>query len=114
MRSKITTVVILLAVCTLATGCKIRIEVGEGGHVESKSGQYYCEENSACVVDVVDYLFFEEFVAVPNEGQVFFGWKEGARAWTVANFEQIALHRLCPGLCTCSRASATRRPPHTA
>jgi hypothetical protein len=91
MRSKITTSLVLLAASLLASGCFVQIEVGPGGHVETKSGAYFCEENSVCMVTIADYLFFEEFVAVPNESYFFRGWKHGIS-------ETTDWYRLCPNL----------------
>jgi hypothetical protein len=90
MASKITKSLALLAASLLVSGCFVQIEVGPGGHVESKSGKYFCEENSVCMVTIADYLFFEEFVAVPNESYFFRGWKHGIS-------QSTDWYRLCPG-----------------
>ncbi len=63
----------------LCVGCKIRIEVPEGGHVETFSGVFVCGELQTCDIDVVDIFFRETYVAVPNEGMFFNGWEERDR-----------------------------------
>ena len=81
--------ILILPLMAVLLGCKVQIEVGTGGHVETKSGAYSCDQNSVCMVDIVDYLFFEEFVAVPDEGYAFRGWKPGL-------VESTGSYRLCP------------------
>jgi hypothetical protein len=89
MVSNIAKLCTVIVVSLLASGCFVRIEVGPGGHVESKSGNYYCAENDVCMVTIADYVFFEEFIAVPNDAYFFRGWKHGIS-------EATNWYRLCP------------------
>lgn len=58
-------------------GCKVRIEVPEGGEVVSASGEYFCGEGDTCVLDVRDTDFDQRFVAVADDSHVFRGWRRG-------------------------------------
>ena len=57
-------------------GCKITIQVPEHGRVESESGAWVCQSGDACTIDVVDALFDETFVAVPEPGYQFTHWRK--------------------------------------
>jgi hypothetical protein len=62
--------------------CKVVIDnSGGGGHVVSQSGTYSCESGESCEIDVSDDSFDEGFHAVPDEGQVFLGWRKGEGAF---------------------------------
>lgn len=66
-----------VAVALTVGGCKLKVYVPTGeGHVESKSGAFYCSLMSVCNIDIVDTGFEETFRAVPQEGFVFAGWKD--------------------------------------
>jgi len=67
----------LLPLMLAASGCKIRIEVPEGGRVESESGVFRCESGETCEIDVVDFLFDETFQAIPEFGYFFRKWQAG-------------------------------------
>ena len=58
------------------TGCKLQIDVPAGGKVISESGSYECDSGRACTIDVYDVSFDETFVAVPDQGYSFAGWKK--------------------------------------
>jgi hypothetical protein len=60
----------------LIAGCKIRIEVPEGGNVTTVSGAYSCSSGKACDIDVVDTFFDETFIAEPANGYEFKNWKK--------------------------------------
>ncbi len=78
--------VALILTCILAiSGCKVRIEVPEGGRVMSESGAYYCNAGQPCVIDVVDYFFDESFIAEPEPGYLFRSWDKGDRFLCGAN-----------------------------
>lgn len=68
----------ILIVITLSTfllgGCKIRIEVPEGGRVTTESGNYTCESGLVCEIDVVDLFFDETFSGDPASGYRFDSW----------------------------------------
>ncbi|GAB3273197.1 hypothetical protein GCM10027297_06290 [Parahaliea aestuarii] len=58
-------------------GCKVRIEVPEGGRIETESGRYQCEGGAVCELDVRDTDFDESFLAVADDEHVFRGWRRG-------------------------------------
>jgi hypothetical protein len=72
---------ILLGCALLAIGgCKLKVYVPTGaGHVESKSGAFYCSLLSVCNIEINNTAFEETFRAVPKEGFVFAGWKDRPR-----------------------------------
>ncbi len=59
----------------IISGCKIRVEVPEGGSVTSESGVYTCLSGERCDIDVVDIYFDEVFVAKPDPGFRFDKWR---------------------------------------
>ena len=73
----------ILIVITLSTlllgGCKIRIEVPEGGRVTTNSGSYDCETGAVCEIDVVDLFFDETFRGEPATGYRFDSWLKRQR-----------------------------------
>ncbi len=75
--------IVLLLVMVLATtaisGCKLRLRLAGGGHVESSSGTNDCRANTICTIEVVDIFFDETFTAVPQQGFIFGGWKGGTQ-----------------------------------
>ena len=66
---------------TLLGGCKLVIDVPEGGSVTTESGDYSCNEANSCDVNIVDFSFDQTFKAVPAEGYEFKGWKKKGRAF---------------------------------
>jgi len=79
--------VFLLPLILAASGCKIRVEVPEGGHVESTSGVFSCESGQTCDVDIVDSLFDETFRAIPEAGYYFRKWEAGERSVCGSTYE---------------------------
>jgi len=69
----------LLLTSLLASGCKIVIEVPEGGSVSTESGAFACAEGATCEIDVDDASFDESFTAVPADSYEFSGWKKRTR-----------------------------------
>jgi DNA-binding beta-propeller fold protein YncE len=67
---------LLLLFALLAGGCKIVVEVPEGGSITTESGAFTCAESATCEIDVDDADFEEAFVAVPAQGYEFLGWKQ--------------------------------------
>jgi len=59
---------LLLALLLSTTGCKLRIDVPEGGRVVSESGVFSCEPGQTCDIDINDFFFDETFKAVPDDG----------------------------------------------
>jgi len=73
-------VAFLLPLVLAASGCKVRIEVPEGGRIESVSGAFSCGSGQTCDVDIVDSLFDETFKAIPEAGYYFRKWESGERS----------------------------------
>jgi hypothetical protein len=68
---------LLSGLALLVSGCKLKVYVPTGeGHVESKSGAFYCSVLSVCNIDITNDAFEETFRAVPRPGFVFAGWKD--------------------------------------
>ncbi|MEM8490613.1 MAG: hypothetical protein AAF756_07260 [Pseudomonadota bacterium] len=68
-----------LAVPILA-GCKIQVSSSTGGSVRTLSGSLTCAPGAACPeVDVSTTTFDETFVAEPDDGFVFDGWRRRDR-----------------------------------
>jgi Divergent InlB B-repeat domain len=59
------------------SGCFLRVEVGEGGSVQSLSDTRNCAENTSCSFEVTDTDFVDTFTAIPKAGYVFSHWKGG-------------------------------------
>jgi hypothetical protein len=68
----------VLVILTLV-GCKVEIEVPEGGDVVTESGAYRCLSGKKCIVDVTDIYFDETFIARPKSGYAFAGWEKQRR-----------------------------------
>lgn len=83
-------IVVALALLCVG-GCKIRIEVPEGGSVSSGSGAYTCSAGESCEIDVVDVHFNEVFVASPQAGFRFEGWQRRDRGLCGGTSEACAL-----------------------
>lgn len=68
---------LLLLLTLWATGCKVQIEVPEGGSVVSSSGARDCASGRTCSFDVVDVFFEDTFNGEAEEGFAFAGWQRG-------------------------------------
>lgn len=82
MRKNITISVFLLSLSVgtlFFAGCKIQINVSEGGNVTTSSGAYECHSGQTCTIDINDLFFDEEFIAEPTEGFQFVKWKKVER-----------------------------------
>lgn len=76
---KTLTAAIILATAALA-GCKIQMSTTAGGAITTQSGNFSCRANQNCPpVDVSDIHFDETFVARPDTGYEFVGWKKRER-----------------------------------
>lgn len=71
---KLRTVLVAVAL-VVATGCKVRVTVPEGGEVNSVSGSFHCGAGEVCEFDVSDIHFDETYVATPAAGKAFVGWE---------------------------------------
>jgi cytochrome c5 len=68
----------ILAVILLAS-CKVKVNVPDGGEVNTESAAFSCGAGEMCEIDVVDLFFDETFVAEPANGFVFKAWKKRHR-----------------------------------
>lgn len=66
----------LIGVSLLLSACKIQIWVPAGGSVQTTSGAFSCAAGKICQLDVVDLFFDEAFVASPESGYFFTGWRK--------------------------------------
>ncbi len=62
----------------LLLGCKVKVDVGGGGRVESLSGTYICTVDDSCLIEVNDTNFDETFTAIPDPGYTFAAWRRSA------------------------------------
>ncbi len=88
--NRITQVLMLALAIVVSSGCKIVIEVPEGGSVTTESGNYFCAEAESCEVDVDDDAFAETFSAIPAEDYEFRGWKQRAGGLCQGELERLA------------------------
>ncbi|MYF68653.1 MAG: VCBS repeat-containing protein [Proteobacteria bacterium] len=64
------------ALAVTMQGCKIMQTVSSGGSIISSSGEHDCDEAQVCEVDIPNgERFTDTFVAVPNNGYAFAGWR---------------------------------------
>ena len=70
---------ILILALLVIGGCKIKLEVPEGGSVETRSGLYACAPKETCYINVDHSHFDEEFFVKSEEGYVFDKWLKGDR-----------------------------------
>ena len=83
---------IVITACTIfLSACKVVIEVPKGGHVTTESGAITCGTLKTCEIDIVDVFFDETFVAVPNKGMYFNGWKKRERGFAGGSYDPVQL-----------------------
>ncbi|GAB3322739.1 hypothetical protein [Haliea atlantica] len=76
----------LLAATTILSGCKIQMSTSPGGTITTQSGSFTCRPNTRCpTIDVNDIHFDETFVARPQAGYEFVGWKKRHRGMCGGN-----------------------------
>lgn len=88
---KLTSLAAILAALSLLGGCKIVIDVPEGGSVVTDSGDITCSSGEVCEIDVDDTEFEQTFIAEPDEGYAFKGWKKKDRGLCGGNEAPCAL-----------------------
>lgn len=68
--------ILVLLLCSLTiAACKVQVVVPENGYIRAETTAQDCPALSTCPVDVVDLFFDENYIAIPNEGYYFSGWK---------------------------------------
>ena len=77
MTSRLSKILVILAITTLVAGCKLAVIVGEGGNVTSLSGTRNCASTSYCINEIVDGSFNETFTVVAKPGFQFVKWQGG-------------------------------------
>ena len=80
MISRYSKIFVSLFVVFLA-GCKVDILVPTGGSVISESGNLNCVTCTTCTIDVADTSFLEVYIAEPDDGYAFAGWKKDKGRW---------------------------------
>lgn len=64
----------------MLAGCRVVVTVPEGGHVHSLWKDHWmgmnCQAGETCQIDVIDSTFHHRFIAVPDDGWDFVGWKD--------------------------------------
>ncbi|MDJ0878588.1 MAG: hypothetical protein QNI86_08245 [Halieaceae bacterium] len=88
-RNRHTPALLLALAIAITGGCKIVIDVPEGGSVTTESGAYSCAETESCEIDVDDDSFEETFVAVPAEDYEFRGWKQRDQGLCQGELERL-------------------------
>ncbi|MEM8491378.1 MAG: hypothetical protein AAF756_11220 [Pseudomonadota bacterium] len=79
---KIQSAVVLAAIAVTAAGCRIQVSTTAGGSVSTLSGSYSCNPGESCAeVSVMDTNFDETFVATPQAGFQFDGWRRRNRGF---------------------------------
>lgn len=73
--------VLLVTAVAALSACKVEIEAPVEGSVTTVSGAIGCAASQLCTIDVSDIFFDETFVAQPEQGFVFAGWKEKHRGF---------------------------------
>ena len=61
----------VLGFILVISGCRLEIEVPEGGKVVTQSGNFECLAGETCVIEVTDASFDETFIAMPDNGYSF-------------------------------------------
>ena len=69
---------VLVALASMASGCKLAVLVGAGGEVVSLSGTRDCAGPDFCEFDITDSSFSDSFTAMPRPGYTFVKWQDGS------------------------------------
>lgn len=82
----------MVLVSVITTGCKIRLSTSGDGTINSVSGNFFCPANAFCgEVNVSTTEFDETFVAQPQNGSVFIGWRARNRGFCGGNLDECRL-----------------------
>ena len=72
--------VLFVLLSALVSACRIQVSTSAGGSIQTASGSYFCEADAECsAVEVTDTNFDETFIAVPDSGFKFAGWRSRNR-----------------------------------
>jgi uncharacterized repeat protein (TIGR02543 family) len=74
MTSRLFKIFAILAVATLASGCKLEIVAVQGGDVTWSGGS--CPEGSNCVIEITDPNYSNSFTVTPKPGYQFVKWQK--------------------------------------
>ena len=88
---KISKILAVSALGLFLAACKIKVIVPEGGAVRTESGAIECAAGKTCNVNVTDIFFNEVFVAHPDDGMEFSGWKKRDRGFCGGSTEPCTL-----------------------
>jgi len=77
MNALITKTLFIVVIAAVVSGCKLAVNVGEGGDALSSSGSLDCLENNDCEFVINDATFSESFTAVAKVGYRFVKWRAG-------------------------------------
>ncbi len=92
--------ILILLVIVVLSGCKIIIQVPEGGQVVSRTDENNCSSGQECVIDVINGdIFSDTFTAIPDTGYVFAGWKKDDKHLCGGSTAPCALENV-PGVLT--------------
>ncbi|MEO0437879.1 MAG: imelysin family protein [Pseudomonadota bacterium] len=68
--------VLFILLGAFLSACRVQVSTTEGGSVQTVSGNYFCGADEECfAVEVTDTDFDETFIAVPDSGFKFAGWR---------------------------------------
>jgi len=64
---------------SVLSACKVQVDVPQGGHVVSVNGGFECSSGQSCEIEVKSTDFEAAYVAIPDEGHRFSGWRKKDR-----------------------------------
>lgn len=72
--------VLFVLFSVVVSACRIQVSTSAGGSIQTASGSYFCGADAECsAVEVTDTNFDETFIAVPDSGFKFAGWRSRNR-----------------------------------
>lgn len=80
-----------LLLCQALVACRLDLSAPSSGSIVSESGAFACNAAEVCSIDISDSYFDETFVAVPQEGFEFTGWKREPGAFCGGSVEPCRL-----------------------
>lgn len=70
-------ILLIAALVSLLSSCKLVLMVTSGGDLQSLSGNNDCAGGNLCEIEILDTSFDETFTAIPRAGYVFEKWQGG-------------------------------------